>query len=386
MDEVFATEPLDQPAPTRRVRPLRIALAATATAMVVAGAAVGVHLATPPTPALAGGSLQGDQTAQTALNGSNPGGSNLSGSNLGGSDATSATVAQQIGVVDIDTVLGYQNAKAAGTGLVLTSTGEILTNNHVIAGATSISVTIVSTGRTYTAKVVGYDVTADLAVLQLSRVSGLATAHIAATSTVSLGESVVGGGNAGGVGGTPRAAAGTVVATDQDIVAADEGRSSSEQLTGLIETDAQIAAGDSGGPLFNSDDAVIGIDTAASTGSSVRGYAIEIHRALAVAAEIEAGRASSTVHIGTTAMLGVEVAGSSVTQVAGVVDGSPAAAAGLQAGDLITSIAGHRVTTPASLSARIAALHAGDRVSLRWTDFSGVSHHATITVQAGPAL
>jgi S1-C subfamily serine protease len=299
---------------------------------------------------------------------------------------TPATTRQQAGVVDINVVLGYQDGQAAGTGIVLTSSGEVLTNNHVVDGATAITVTVASTGRTYTASVVGYDVTGDIAVIQLNGASGLVTANTAARSTVAVGTKVVGVGNAGGVGGTPSAAAGRVVGVDQTITASDQGGANAEQLTGLIETDAAIAAGDSGGPLYDSAGAVVGMDTAASSGGQVQGYAIPISRALAVAAAIESGASSSTVHIGTTAMLGVQVAGTSQTLVEGVLAGSAAARAGVVAGDTITVVAGRAVTTPASLSAIVGSLTSGQRVSLRWTDQAGTTHRATVTLMAGPAL
>ena len=109
----------------------------------------------------------------------------------------------------------------------------ILTNNHVIDGATTISVTDVGNHKTYTASVVGYDRTGDIAVLQLHNASGLQTANLANSSSVSVGEDVVGIGNAGGTGGTPSAAGGTVTALGKSITASDEGDGSSEQLTGF---------------------------------------------------------------------------------------------------------------------------------------------------------
>jgi S1-C subfamily serine protease len=299
---------------------------------------------------------------------------------------TSATARQERGVVDINVTLGYQDARAAATGIVLTSTGEILTNNHVVDGATAISVTVVSTGRTYSASVVGYDITGDIAVIQLKGASGLATANTAARSTVAVGAKVVGVGNAGGVGGTPRAAAGHVVAVNQTITASDQSGANAEQLTGLIETNAAIAAGDSGGPLYDASGKVVGIDTAASSGGQAQGYAIPIARALAIAAAIESGASSSTVHIGTTAMLGVEVAGTSQTFVQAVLAGSPAARAGVVAGDQITVVAGRAVTTPTSLSSIVDSLTSGQRVSLHWTDRAGTAHRATVTLMNGPAL
>ena len=147
---------------------------------------------------------------------------------------------------------------------MLTSTGEILTNNHVIDGATSISVTDVGNGKTYKATVVGYDKSHDIAVLQLQGASGLKTAKIGDSSKATVGESVVAIGNAGGTGGTPSAAGGSIVALNQQITASDELGGASEQLTGLIEVNADVQPGDSGGSLVDSAGQVIGIDTAAS--------------------------------------------------------------------------------------------------------------------------
>jgi S1-C subfamily serine protease len=303
--------------------------------------------------------------------------------------------------VDIDTTLGYNDEEAAGTGIVLTSNGEILTNNHVIDGATSISVTDVGNGKTYSATVVGYDTTQDVAVLQLNAASGLTTASID-TSTVSVGETVVGIGNAGGTGGTPSAAGGTVTAVDQSITASDEGDGSSEQLSGLIETNADIQAGDSGGSLVNSAGEVVGMDTAASSGysfqstggsSGYQGFAIPIGEATTLAKEIEAGSSSSTIHIGTTAFLGVEIStaatgyGNTVSSgatVAGVITDSPAQEAGLATGDVITSVNGNAVDSATALTGLLEPDKPGATVTIGWTNASGLTQTATVTLSSGP--
>ena len=173
------------------------------------------------------------------------------------------------GLVDVVSTLGDQNATAAGTGMVLTSTGEVLTNNHVINGATSISVTDIGNGKTYTATVVGYDKSKDIAVLQLQNASGLQTVNLGDSSTVTVGQNVVAIGNAEGKGGTPSVVTGSVTALNQSITAGDDGSSDSEQLSGLIQTNAPIQPGDSGGPLVNSAGQVVGIDTAASSSSQI---------------------------------------------------------------------------------------------------------------------
>jgi S1-C subfamily serine protease len=305
--------------------------------------------------------------------------------------STAATIDPAL--VDVTSTLSYQNATAAGTGIVLTSSGEILTNNHVVQGATSISVTDIGNGRTYQATVVGYDATADLAVLQLNGASGLKTAAIGNSSKVSTGDAVTAIGNAGGVGGTPSVSTGTVTALNQSITASDGTGSGSEQLTGLIQTDAQLAAGDSGGPLVNSSGRVIGIDTAGSSsfrmnsGTSA-GFAIPINTAVSLASQIKAGQGSATVHIGPTAFLGVEVQsssfGSTSLVVAGVVPGSPAAATGIGAGDVITSVGGQSVSSNTALTNVLEGHHPGDKVSVGWTDSSGQQHTATMQLATGP--
>jgi S1-C subfamily serine protease/AraC-like DNA-binding protein len=296
----------------------------------------------------------------------------------------SATSTESVGVVDITTVLNYGEGAAAGTGVVLTADGEILTNNHVVADATKITVTVVSTGTSYTAKVVGTDATDDVAVLQLSGASGLSTAKLATTATT-VGTAVTAVGNAGGTGGTPTAATGTVLALDQSITATDDSGADAEQLTGLIEVDAAIQAGDSGGPLY-AGGAVVGLDTAASSSGQTVGFAIPIATATAIADRIEAGEDSATIQQGTPAFLGVEFAtGTTAATIGGVVAGSPAATAGLAAGDTITKVDGTAVTSTDSLSTALGKHDAGDSVRITWTTAAGATHSATVTLVAGPA-
>lgn len=335
-----------------------------------------------------------------------------SGAGTGGSDSTSpvaATATQQVGVVDVTSQLTYDNAEGMGTGMVVTPNGEILTNNHVVAGATSISVIVVSTGAIYTASVVGTDATDDIAVLQLSGASGLQTAAFDGSANVSVGSAVTAVGNAGGVGGTPSAATGTITALDQTITTQAEGSAASETLNGLIESSANIQAGDSGGPLYNASDSIIGMDTAAETGgSAVAGYSIPISTALSIAGQIEAGQASSQVTLGYPAFLGVEVMpstgasasgdgngfgdnagmpGSTVpgATIGGVIEGTAAANAGLAAGDTITGLNGTAITSASDLTSLLAGCAPGQSVTLTWVDASGATATATVTLGAGPA-
>jgi S1-C subfamily serine protease len=345
--------------------------------------------------------------------GSNANGSGNSTTGAGApSDVTGIAAKVSPALVDINTNLSYQNEQAAGTGIVLTSNGEVLTNNHVIDGATSISVTDIGNSQTYKANVVGYDRTGDVAVIQLVGASGLQTAKVA-PSLPAVGEGVVGVGNAGGTGGTPSSAGGSVTALNQSITASDSGGGNSENLSGLIEMNSDIQPGDSGGALVNSDGKVVGMDTAASTGSSGLGgtaqaYAIPIGTALSVAKSIEAGRSSSTIHIGATGFLGIQVQDSSASGsdgsgdgsgsgsgnssgnaatgavVDGTLPGSPGANAGLSQGDVITGVDNSPVDNSSDLSHALEPHHPNDVIHLQWTDQSGVTHTSSVTLAVGP--
>jgi len=349
-----------------------------------AAAVFGVQAATTPTTVVGQASPAQSASAPAGfIPGYRPG-TSFGGTSSSTGTTTTASAAQQVGIVEINTVLQYRNAEAAGTGMVLTSDGEILTNNHVVDGATSISVTISSTGATYTATVVGTDPTDDVAVLQLSDASGLQTAKLS-SAAASVGESVTGVGNAGGT-GTLTAATGTVTALDQSITASDETGGKSEQLTGLIEIDAAIQAGDSGGPLYGDDGRIIGMDTAASSGGPADAYAIPIDTARAIADQIESGADTTTIHHGNPAFLGVSMAdGATGATVAGVLSGGAAESAGITAGDVITSIDGTSIASAADLSSAMAGHNPGDRVTVTWTTATGASESATVTLGTGPA-
>lgn len=297
-----------------------------------------------------------------------------------------ATVSQ-VGpeIVDIDTRMGYQSAVGAGTGIVINPNGVVLTNNHVIAGATDISARSIGNGQTYPVSVVGYDRSHDIAVLQLGGANGLPAANIGNSSTVAVGDPIVSLGNAGGVGGTPSAVSGKVIALNQTVSASDTLTGSSETLNGLIQVDAPIRPGDSGGPTVNTANQVIGINTAASDNyklGSGQGFAIPINDAMAIAGQIQSGAASSTVHIGPTGFLGVGVndaSGGAGAAVAQVVAGGPAAAARVTPGDVITSINGQPVNSATALTNILDQHHPGDSVTL------GLQSRTTnVTLADGP--
>jgi S1-C subfamily serine protease len=297
------------------------------------------------------------------------------------------------GIVDINTQIDFGSAAGAGTGMVLSSDGLILTNNHVVDGATDITVTTVENGHRYPATVVGTDPTEDIAVLQLKGASGLTTIPLGDSSQVAVGDPIVALGNAGGVGGRPVVATGIVEATGQTITASDDDGSNAETLDGLIEVNAPIQPGDSGGPLVNSAGKVIGIDTAAEVGgrgwrmrnsTTGTGYAIPINHALDIAHQIEQGQASDTIHLGTTGFLGVAVdSGADGVVVEAVEPDSPAERAGLAAGDTIDAVDGQAVDSPDTLSTLTKAHHAGDSVTVSWTDQNGKSHTTKVALAAG---
>ncbi len=313
----------------------RRALAAGAVAMlvvfaVVAGAAIGHELWTASpgltsAPALPAGGASGGLGPRF---GGQPrsgggfggvfgpsGGSAGSATAASGAPANVAAIAAKVdpGLVDINSIFGYQSSAGAGTGIVISSGGEVLTNNHVIDGATKITATDIGNGKSYSATVVGYDPSHDVALLKLVGASGLRTSTLGDSSRTTVGEAVVGIGNAGGSGGVPSSAGGSITGLNQSVTAGDEFGGTSEQLSGLIETNAAIQPGDSGGPLVNSAGQVLAMDTAGSqsfffSGPATQADAIPINQAVTIATAIEAGQRSASVHVGPTAFLGVAIA------------------------------------------------------------------------------
>jgi S1-C subfamily serine protease len=183
-------------------------------------------------------------------------------------DASSA--AAQVGpqIVDIDAKLGFQSAVGAGTGIVI-DPSVILTNNHVVAGATDLTARSIANGQTYPANVIGFDRQHDIAVLQLAG-GGLPVANIGNSDGLSVGQPVVSLGNAGGAGGAPSVEEGRIAALNQTVSANDALTGSTETLVGLIQVDANIRPGDSGGPTVNSANQVIGMNTAATQNFHLR--------------------------------------------------------------------------------------------------------------------
>jgi S1-C subfamily serine protease len=288
-------------------------------------------------------------------------------------------------VVDIDTSVDEDNGvgESAGSGMILTSSGEVLTNNHVVEDAATISVVIYGRQRPVAARVVGVDTVHDVALLQLTGVGPLPHVALGDSGDLKVGEGVVAIGNALGIGGPPAVTAGAVSALDQSITATSEVTPGSERLKGLIETDAQIQPGDSGGPLINAAGRVVGMVTAAVTteGGAPIGFAIPINQAMAIAKNIEKGVATNGIIVGLSAFLGVEVQGVTSGRggapatgafVVAVVPGGPAATAGVVRGDTITSMDGRALSDePSSLSGILHALRPGIAADLKVVGLKG---------------
>jgi S1-C subfamily serine protease len=332
------------------------------------------------------------------------------------------------GVVDVVADLRYLQESAKGTGFVIdAAAGLILTNNHVIDGATSVTVAPVTSGRSYPARILGYDRADDVALLQVRGAPGLKAVRIGSSARAQVGMPVLAIGNEGGQGGAPTVAPGVISNLDRTIIASDKSSDLTETLYGMLQTSADIRPGDSGGPLAGADGRVIGINTAAGGSTVYSGYAIPIDRAMPIARQIAAGRQGSRIQIGLPAFLGVLLPDSSSADphrqasqemhqtgaasgsgrgctsgdttatpasvapagtgalVDGVLCGTPADQAGLFAGDVITSVGGQPVTSPRSLTALVSRYHPGSRVALAWVAPGGSLHTAVMTLAAGPA-
>jgi S1-C subfamily serine protease len=300
-------------------------------------------------------------------------------------------------IVNITTRLS-SGAAAAGTGIVISSDGLALTNNHVIADTEQLRVENAADGSVHSARVLGYSVLADVALIKIEGVSDLDTAPIGTAADLAVGDPIVGLGNAGGTGGSPSVAPGRVTALNQRIVASDTD-GSSETLEGLIQIDARIQPGDSGGPLANSAGRVVGIDVAASRtdprfsfsgGDGGEAYAIPIQRALDVARRITSGTGGDGIHIGATrGVIGVSVGDSRLSAGSGALvrrvgSGTPADDAGITTGSRITGVDGTRVSSASDLTRIMAPYSARDRVRVTWTDDSGDSHRATLSLDSAP--
>jgi putative serine protease PepD len=248
-------------------------------------------------------------------------------------------------------------AQAQGSGFVYDTAGHVVTNEHVANGATSVRVTL-SNGKTYGATVVGSDASTDLAVLKVDAPrDALHPLALADSSSLAVGQGVVAIGSPFGLDGT--VTAGIVSALHREIQAPNN-----FTIEDAIQTDAAINHGNSGGPLLDLDGRVVGVNSqikSESGGNEGVGFAVPSNTVRSIADTIVSK--GSVQH----AYLGVSLSAEGSARIDGVRAGTPAADAGLRAGDVIASIGGKSVSTAAEVRAAIDARQPGDvvRVTVR---------------------
>ena len=251
----------------------------------------------------------------------------------------------------------------AGTGMILTPEGEVLTNAHVVEGATSITVTLNEEDEARPADLVGANRAADVALLRIRGATNLPTVDLGRSADLQVGDSVLAIGNALDLEGGLTVTEGIVSALDRSLF--DSGGS----LHHLIQTDAAINQGNSGGPLVTADGLVVGVNTAVAGDAQNIGFALAIDRVKPVIDDLRAGRSSSGPGTPAGAYLGVSTSASENGDgavVREVVAGSPAAKAGLQPGDVVVSVGGRAVSDPQDLGAAVGRQDPGDEVEVRW--------------------
>lgn len=371
-----------------------LTVAAAATVVVITAAAPAARSALPKP---AGAQVTLAVSATPTGNQQDNTGAHTAATVLGTAAVTDLSPAQQAAadavtpaVVDIDST-SEGAGLSSGTGILLGPDGLVLTSRHVVAGATEITATAVATGTKYQAAVMGYDTSEDIAVLQLTGASGLPVATIGNSAGIPIGTQVVAVGNAGGEGGKPAAEPGEVIGRNRAITVTDPADGTEQLLRHLIAVSAPLQAGQSGGPLVDLSGAVVGVNAAASftaTGRSTSGWAVPIHRAMAVVAAVQGGTEVRGVHIGPPGFLGIQLTsaqGSGGARVAGVVPGSAAEAAGLATGDRITRAAGRKIPNGQALSRAIGRTHPGEQVKLRVRTGAGKTRTVVVTLGQGPA-
>jgi putative serine protease PepD len=270
---------------------------------------------------------------------------------------------------------GSRSQSAEGSGFVYDTDGHVITNQHVVDGATSVRVTFWN-GKTYTARVVGTDPSTDLAVLDVDAPSSvLYPLTLGDSNKVQVGDNVVAIGAPFGLAET--VTAGIVSALHRQMTSPNN-----FAIDDSIQTDAAINHGNSGGPLLDAQGHVIGVNAqieSDSGGSDGVGFAIPSNTIKSIAAQlISSGKAQH-------AFLGVELGDSGTTaRVVGVRSNTPAAKAGLRTGDVITSVDGTRIASSDGLRAAINAHKPGDRVTVTFTR-NGNKHTVSLTLASRPS-
>lgn len=363
-----------QPEPVARRKGLRQTAAMTVAAVVISAAAAGtvVHVV--------------DDSANSSNRASAAAATSTSVSTLPAAAQVSADVKTALAKIEPsvvlinDTITSTDNGRGgfggfggfeesgAGTGIIITADGEVVTNAHVVNGASNIKVTLPNNGGTHAASIVGIDTTKDLAVIKIAGVSNLSPAAFANSDSVQVGDSVLAVGNALGYGGAPTVTEGIVSAKGRTL------QDSTNPLSNLLQTDAAINPGNSGGPLVDSLGQVIGINVAVASGTQTEpaqniGFSIPSNTVVSALPALKAGQGASsqggTGTTTTTAFLGVSVGdASNGAQVEAVEPGSPAATAGLQPGDVITAISGTSISSGSDLQQAIRSKKPGTAVTV----------------------
>ncbi|MGC0366958.1 S1-C subfamily serine protease [Rhodococcus sp. 27YEA15] len=295
-------------------------------------------------------------------------------------------------VVTITATAGFTTT--AGTGIVLSPDGVVLTNHHVISGASDISAVNLSNGLIYDVDVLGYDSVHDLAVLRLGGASDLPVAVVGTSATLRRGDTVTAIGNAEG-GGVAVPAPGTVTNLGVTVDTRNSTTGSRNQLKGMVEVDADIRPGDSGGPLVNSVAEVVGVNSAGNavsertdTSPAPQSYAIPIDDAMTVVDQVLGGQSTETVRVGPTPVLGVAVKDHrnppTGAEVVAVNYDSPAEHLGLTKGSVITSFAANPVASSADLTRVMSTHRPGDRIDVNWLDADGVARSGSLILVPGP--
>jgi S1-C subfamily serine protease len=302
--------------------------------------------------------------------------------------STALTAKVAAGLVDINATLGNLGSRVLATGIVLSAGGVAITTNGAIRGSTAIRVTDIANGHSYAATVTGYDISDDIAVLQVHSAAGLVTAPLASSVPTEYGLPVVPIGD--GLPATKwNSTIGYVQGYDQSVTLYDPISGINQSVHGLIEANAPTKDDYQGAALAAARGKVIGVVVG---GSATITFAVPITSAMSIARKIEAAQFTDGVHAGPTAFLGVldenvpstNEGGHTDVFVLGVIPGSPAARAGLTSGDVITDVDGKRIRSTTDLSDILLPKPPGEKVRIAWVDPSGNSHNAIVTLAPGP--
>ena len=377
--------PLGDAGGTRRSKKTAVLVGGVAALALVAGslgAAIGVSLAghdkndspavTPATAPSGGAQTTPIPTATTAP--AATGGSGSSAAPISGAALDVKGILAKVEPSVVDIYASSRRESGEGTGIIISSDGYILTNAHVVDGASKVTVGVPGNSKTLPATVVGADSGNDVALIKVDNASNLPAAELGRSADVKVGEDVVAIGNALGLRGDPTVTRGIVSALNRTV----------ENLTGMIQTDAAINPGNSGGPLVNSAGQVIGINTAvAADGAQNIGFAIPIDKAKSLADRLKTGQGPAPV-----AFLGVSTTetqdGSGGAQVIQLVSGGPAQRAGIAVGDLIVTFDGKPVSSADGLSGLVQARQPGDTVQVV-VERNGASRTISVTLGTKPA-